>query len=109
MFQKFAEKMGAECRIVKPGNELYWNNKYVFTKGDGEHRSWWMALLKTYVSYAFSGLLLANVLLFLWNDVLGIPELLGPIINLVITTPINFVINKLWAFKTKKNETTETD
>lgn len=30
MFQKFAEKMGAECRIVKPGNELYWNNKYVF-------------------------------------------------------------------------------
>ena len=40
---------------------------------------------------------------------MGIPELLGPIINLVITTPINFVINKLWAFKTKKNETTETD
>ena len=30
MFQKFAEKTGAECRIVKPGNELYWNNKYVF-------------------------------------------------------------------------------
>lgn len=45
-------------------NAFYWNNKYVFTKGDGEHRSWWMALLKTYISYAFSGLLLANVLLF---------------------------------------------
>lgn len=30
MFQKFAEKTGAECQIVKPGNELYWNNKYVF-------------------------------------------------------------------------------
>lgn len=95
--------------VISVLNAFYWNNKYVFTKGDGEHRSWWMALLKTYISYAFSGLLLANVLLFLWNDVLGIPELLGPIINLVITTPINFVINKLWAFKTKKNETTETD
>lgn len=30
MFQKFAKKTGAECRIVKPENELYWNNKYVF-------------------------------------------------------------------------------
>ena len=30
MFLKFAEKTGARCDIVKPQNELYWNNKYVF-------------------------------------------------------------------------------
>ena len=88
--------------VISVLNAFYWNNKYVFTAGDGEHRSWWKALIKTYISYAFSGLILANALLFLWNDVLGIPELLGPIINLIITTPINFVINKLWAFRTSK-------
>lgn len=88
--------------LISVLNSFYWNNKYVFTAGEGEHRFWWKALIKTYVSYGFSGLLLANVLLYLWNDVLMIPELWGPIINLVITTPINFVINKLWAFRTKK-------
>mgnify|MGYP002519271335 FL=1 len=30
MFQKFAEQVGAKCLIVRPQNELYWNNKYVF-------------------------------------------------------------------------------
>lgn len=30
MFQEFAKKAGAKCLIVKPDNELYWNNKYVF-------------------------------------------------------------------------------
>lgn len=92
--------------VISVLNSFYWNNKYVFTTGSGEHRSWWQALIKTYISYAFSGLLLSNVLLFLWNDVLGIPELLGPVINLVVTTPINFVVNKLWAFRSsgKDNE-----
>lgn len=86
--------------VISVLNAFYWNNKYVFKTENGEQRSWWRALIKTYISYAFSGLILSNVLLFLWNDVLGIPELLGPIINLAITTPINFVVNKLWAFRT---------
>lgn len=30
MFEEFAKSVGATCKIVKPGNELYWNNKYVF-------------------------------------------------------------------------------
>lgn len=30
MFQNFAKKVGASCTIIKPQNELYWNNKYVF-------------------------------------------------------------------------------
>ena len=30
MFQEFAKQAGAKCLIVKPDNELYWNNKYVF-------------------------------------------------------------------------------
>lgn len=94
--------------IISVLNSFYWNNKYVFKTEGGEQRSWWKALIKTYVSYAFSGLLLANALLYLWNDVLMIPELWGPVINLLVTTPINFVINKLWAFRAHGSEN-ETD
>ena len=42
---------------------FYWNNKYVFKLNEGEHRSIWKALLKTYVSYGFTGIILNNILL----------------------------------------------
>lgn len=87
--------------VVSVANSYYWNNKYVFKVGENQYRSWWKSLLKTYASYAFSGLILTELLLFVEISILGLPELLGPIINLIITTPINYVINKLWAFKTK--------
>ncbi|OYP50573.1 polysaccharide biosynthesis protein GtrA, partial [Lachnotalea glycerini] len=51
---------------------------------------------------AITGLILANILLIIWVDVLHIPKLFGPIINLIITIPLNFMINKLWAFKDTK-------
>lgn len=93
--------------LISVLNSYYWNNKYVFKTEDGEHRSWWKALLKTYLSYAFSGLFLTEILLYVEITIIGLPSLLGPIINLFITTPINFVINKLWAFKGEKNAETE--
>ena len=40
----------------------------------------------------------AAVLLFLWVDVIGIPALWGPVLNLLVTIPLNFILNKLWAF-----------
>lgn len=30
MFTDFAARVGAKCQIIKPENDLYWNNKYVF-------------------------------------------------------------------------------
>ena len=35
---------------------FYWNNKMVFVQEEGQQRVWWKALLKTYVSYSFTGL-----------------------------------------------------
>ena len=78
---------------------FYWNNKYVFTLSENEERSIWKALLKTYMSYAFSGLFLNSVLSILWVDVLHWSKYIAPIINLLISVPLNFVINKFWAFK----------
>lgn len=81
---------------------FYWNNKMVFVVEEGKQRSLWRALLKTYVSYSFTGLFLNSILLVLWVDIFHISEFLGPIINLVVSVPINFLINKFWAFRTKE-------
>lgn len=78
---------------------FYWNNKKVFVPEEGKERSLWKALLKTYISYSFTGLFLNSILLILWVDVLGISEFVAPVFNLLISVPLNFIINKFWAFK----------
>ncbi len=83
---------------------FYWNNKKVFVVKEGESRSIWKALLKTYVSYSFTGLFLNSILLIFWVRVLHISEFIAPIINLLVSVPLNFIINKLWAFKTDNNQ-----
>ena len=80
---------------------FYWNNKMVFTLRDGQKRSLLKSLIKTYISYSFTGLFLSNILLLFWVQVCNISELIAPIINLLVSVPLNFVINKFWAFKQK--------
>ena len=82
---------------------FYWNNKFVFEKADNEERNIVHALIKTYISYAFTGLFLNSILSLLWVEVFGIPKIIAPIINLLVSVPLNFVMNKFWAFqKTEK-------
>ena len=78
-------------------NSFYWNNKYVFEPDAA--RIWWKTLLKTYISYAGTGIVLSNILLYLWIDVIGINAVVAPLINLLITVPINFFVNKFWAYR----------
>ena len=111
--------------ILSVLNAYYWSNKYVFKEEDGaEKRVWWKVLLKTYVAYIWS-FLLNLVLLFVWIDVADISKYMGPLqqilqncgigyvettmlgslvaegINLVLTIPMNFFLNKYWAYKQK--------
>ena len=79
---------------------FYWNRKYVFDADQGQV-PWLQALWKTYVSYAFTGLFLNTVLSMLWVELLGISKVIAPIFNIVINVPINFLMNKFWAFKKK--------
>lgn len=83
---------------------FYWNNKFVFTKQEAEERNIWQALIKTYISYAFTGLFLNSILSFLWVEVFAIPKIIAPIINLIVSVPINFFMNKFWAFKGKSDK-----
>ena len=78
---------------------FYWNNRYVFTTEEGQKRSKGRALLKTFLAYGFTGIILTNVLSYIWVDVLGISKYVAPLINLVISVPVNFLINKFWAFR----------
>ena len=80
---------------------FYWNNKYVFRKGEGRKRSLGKALLKTYVAYGLTGIVLANALSYVWINVFGLSKYVAPLINLVISIPLNFIINKFWAFRTE--------
>ena len=81
-----------------------WNNKFVFKVKEGETRNIWKALLKTYLCYAFSGIILTNVLSFCWMKFFGIPKTFAPLLCLPITVPTNFILNKIWAFRAKKKE-----
>lgn len=83
---------------------FYWNNRIVFVKSEDTERNLFTALLKTYVSYAFTGLFLNSILSVLWVEIFHLSKLLAPIINLLVSVPINFLLNKFWAFRGKKKE-----
>ena len=89
-------------------NAFFWNNKLVF-KGERSFKELAISLLKTYVSYGVTGLLLTAGLLYMEVQILHIPAFIAPFINLVITTPINFFLNKLWAFGDKSGMFDEED
>ncbi|MBQ7955080.1 MAG: GtrA family protein [Lachnospiraceae bacterium] len=109
--------------IVSVLNAYFWNNRYVFKEeGDGEKRVWWKVLLKTYAAY-LGGYLVTVGLLVLWVDIVQISRFMGGVadwcrslglrrltaeslgeivaagVNLLLTVPLNYVVNKYWAFR----------
>lgn len=76
-------------------NSYYWNNKYVFKKTEAGNTK---PLIRTFISYG-STFLLGTALLFVMVHYLNISEMIAPLINLLVTIPINFLLNKFWAFK----------
>lgn len=60
----------------------FMQNIFVFKEDKNkEHRVWWQTLIKTYMTYAFTGLILNNILLFLWVNVIDIAQYSGAIIS----------------------------
>ena len=77
------------------------NGKFVFTE-EKENRNFWKTLLKVYATYTVTGVFLTEILLYLEAQLLGIPHYIATLMNLVVTIPVNFILNKFWAYK-KKN------
>lgn len=80
-------------------NAYYWNNRYVFKKGNQEKRNHIKVLMKTYITYGSSELILTSFLLYILIDYLGISEYVAQLLRLLITVPFTFLVNKFWSFK----------
>lgn len=112
--------------IISVLNAYILQNIFVFKQDETlEKRRWWQVLIKTYIAYAFTGLLINNLLLILWIDIIKIERFtffitdllfrvglvidnhqtavyIAPVLNIFVNVPINFVINKFWAYRQKK-------
>ncbi len=77
------------------------NGKFVFKEG-AEKQPFLKGLVKVYISYSFTGLFLTAVLLYVETHMLHIPLYISTFANLIITVPVNFLLNKFWAYRTGK-------
>ena len=84
--------------VLSIANAFFWNDRFVFTGNERDARSVLKRLGKTYVSYGGTSIL-STVLLWLEVSVLAVSKEVAPIVNLIVTIPLNFIINKLWTFK----------
>jgi len=84
--------------ILSIANAFIWNDLFVFSGNPKDFKSVMRRLGKTYVSYGGTSLL-STVLLWLEVTLLHVGKVYAPIVNLVITIPLNYLINKFWTFK----------
>ena len=74
-----------------------WNNIFVFKNNSNQNL--FFVFFKVLLSYSFTGLILNSLLLMIWVNLLHISQFIAPIINLLVSVPLNFILNKKWAFK----------
>lgn len=90
--------------IISVTNAFVLNGLFVFSNGEKKTAG---ELLKTYLKTVsgYAGTYLLSVfLMWLWVDVLLIDERIAPLLRLVITVPLNYIINKFWTFREKKSQ-----
>lgn len=87
--------------VVSVVNAYYWNNRCVF--GDGQKKPLRHHVRMYFKSLAaYGGTFVLNwLLLLLWVEAVRVPQWLAPLLNLAITIPLNFVVNKYWTFGRK--------
>ena len=81
--------------VISVANAFFWSRRYVFKDS---RESFWNTLLKSYLAYGGSFLLAAG-LLYVQVEWLGVSKLIAPIVNLLVTVPLNFIVNKFWTFR----------
>lgn len=77
-------------------NSYYWNNKYVFTNKKENNGK--RIFVKVFICYGIT-YLISILFMDILVNYLFVPSLVAPILRLVVTIPLNFIANKLWAFK----------
>ena len=78
---------------------FFWNRRLVFRQNEKKRGSLGKSLLKTYASYALTGIVLNNIMSYALIYQLGISKYIAPAINVLISVPLNFILAKFWAFR----------
>lgn len=78
---------------------FYWNNRFTFKSENSEQRNLWKVFVKTVISYSFTGFFVQNALLYIFVEWGGVRKTIVPLISLILTVPLNFLLNKYWAFR----------
>ena len=87
--------------VLSVSNAYFWNSRFVFKQeGKRTFRQHASAFARTVLCYGVTGLVLSPVMKIVlvgW----GVPFYLASLATLVVTIPLNFVLNKFWAFAAK--------
>lgn len=83
--------------VISVSNAFFWNNRYVFKSQSKGMRQLLKRIGKTYLSYGAT-FLMSTAFLYVEVDILHWSAVICPIINLVLTIPLNFLLNKFWTF-----------
>ena len=79
----------------------FMQNIFVFKEDKNkEHRVWWQTLIKTYMTYAIISFF-ARIHIGFLGDAATFSSNMGWFINMIISIPLNFLINKFWAYRQK--------
>ena len=83
--------------LISVTNSFYWNSRYVF-KAERNTRQKLISYLETVLCYAITGIVLSP-----WLKILlvhrGLRYWLATMASLCITIPLNYLMNKFWAFR----------
>jgi putative flippase GtrA len=118
--------------VISVSWAYFMQSRFVFKEDETkEKRVWWKALIKTYVAYSFTGLFLTELLLIFWLNIVNLSQYITPLamwlktninltmsnvklaetivpfMNMVVTIPINFCVNKFWAYRQKPTQPAE--
>ncbi|MBE6894306.1 MAG: GtrA family protein [Ruminococcaceae bacterium] len=79
-------------------NSYFLNNRFVFKNDANSLKEQLKKLGKTYISYGAT-FIVTQILLVCEIELFSVSEVIAPIINIFITIPFNFLLNKFWTFK----------
>jgi len=94
--------------VVSVSNSYFWNNRYVFGSGKKSFFEHFKTYFKTFACYGITGLILSPIIKILLTKI-SVPFFIASLGALVITIPLNFVMNKFWAFKSKPTKDEENE
>lgn len=90
--------------IVSVTNSYYWNNRFVFASGAKRFREHLRLYLRTVACYGITGLIISPVIKTLLVNA-SVMYWAASLASLIVTVPLNFVMNKFWAFKPSPGDT----